>query len=112
MPRHSLGELELLLLLALVRLGHGAYGAALREEILARSGRSVSPGAIYPTLDRLEQRGLIRSRASDPVPERGGRSRRMFELRPAGMRELQRTWRQYALLARGFEAALDPESNS
>ena len=112
MPRQSLGELELLLLLALMRLGPGAYGAALRQEILARSGRSVSPGAIYPTLDRLEQRGLIRSRPSDPVPERGGRSRRLFELRPTGLRELQRAWRQYALLVRGFERALDPESGS
>jgi len=108
MPRQSLGELELLVLLALLRLGTGAYGAAIREEIRARAGRDVTPGAIYPTLARLEGRGLVKSAASDPLPERGGRARRIFELRPQGLRELRRTWRQYAVLARGLEHALDP----
>jgi DNA-binding PadR family transcriptional regulator len=109
MPRQSLGELELLVLLALLRLGAGAYGAAIRAEIQERVGRDVTPGAIYPTLARLEERGLVSSVASDPRPERGGRSRRVFELRPQGLQELRRTWRQYAVLARGLERALDPE---
>ena len=108
MPRQSLGELELLVLLALMQLGAGAYGAAIREEIRARVGRDVTPGAIYPTLARLEERGLVKSAATDPRPERGGRSRRVFELRPQGLKELRRTWRQYAVLARGLEHALDP----
>ena len=56
-PRTSLGELELVVLLALVRLGEGAYGAGIREEVRRRTGRRISPGAIYPTLDRLERRG-------------------------------------------------------
>ncbi|HET9372710.1 MAG TPA: PadR family transcriptional regulator [Vicinamibacterales bacterium] len=109
MPRQSLGELELLVMLALLRLGAAAYGAAIRAEIRARVGRDVTPGAIYPTLARLEDRGLVKSVASDPLPERGGRSRRVFELRPQGLKELRRTWRQYAVLAHGLEPALDPE---
>ena len=105
-PRTSLGELELVVLLALVRLGEGAYGAGIREEVRRRTGRRISPGAIYPTLDRLERRGFVRSYAGDPVAERGGRSKRHFVIRPAGLSELRRTWNQYAALAEGLERAI------
>lgn len=104
--RNSLGELELMVLLALLRLGEGAYGAAIREEIRERTGRTVTPGAIYPTLDRLERKGLVRSYAGDPVPERGGRSKRHFVIQRTGLGELRRAWGQYAALANGVEAAL------
>lgn len=106
MTRHNLGEFEQLVLLTLMRLGEGAYGAAIRAEILARTGRSVTPGAIYPTLDRLEQRGLVTSHWGEPTGERGGRSRRHFALTRAGVAEIRRAWQQTAALAQGLEAFL------
>jgi DNA-binding PadR family transcriptional regulator len=109
--RTSAGELELLVLLALARLDHGGYGVSIREEIRLRTGRSITPGAIYPTLDRLERKGFVQSHASDPEPVPGGRARRQFTLRPAGLREARRAWRQYATLARGI-AALEPRRSS
>lgn len=102
----SLGELELVVLLAVLRLGDEAYGAAIRDEIRRRTGRAVTPGAVYPTLDRLEAKGFVQSRMGDPQPERGGRARRHFTLTRVGSAELRRAWRQYAALARGLEADL------
>jgi DNA-binding PadR family transcriptional regulator len=102
MPRQNLGELEQVLLLALLRLGGEAYGAAIRQEIRERTKRSITPGAIYPTLDRLEERGLLRSRLGDPRPERGGRARRYFKVTAAGVREIKAAWRQTAALASGL----------
>jgi len=107
--RTGLGELELIVLLALVRLGDGAYGAAIREEIRERTGRNVTPGAIYPTLDRLEDKGYVRSYVGTPEPVRGGRARRHFVVNAAGRAEARRAWRQVAALASGVERALDPE---
>jgi PadR family transcriptional regulator PadR len=104
--RNSLGELELVVLLGLMRAGEGAYGAAIREEIAATSGRDVTPGAIYPTLDRLEQRGLVRSYMGEPTAERGGRAKRHFELLKPGLEEVRRAWRQYSTLTKGLETAL------
>lgn len=95
-----------MVLLALLRLGEHAYGASIRAEILARTGRSITPGAIYPTLDRLEQRGLVISHWGEPTHERGGRSRRHFALTRAGTAELRRAWQQTASLAQGLEAFL------
>jgi DNA-binding PadR family transcriptional regulator len=92
--------------MALMRADEGAHGAAIRQEIMETTGREVTPGAIYPTLDRLEQRGLVRSYMGEPVAERGGRSKRHFELLKPGLAEVRRAWRQYALLASGLESAL------
>lgn len=102
-PRQGLGELELVVLLAMLRVDE-AYGAAIRAEVETRTGRAISPGAIYPTLDRLEAKGLVRSWAGDPVAEPGGRSRRLFALTPVGLREVKRTWRQFEALGDGVEA--------
>ena len=96
-----------MVLLALLRLGGTAHGAALRAEILERTGRSITPGAIYPTLDRLEARGLLRSRLGEPTPERGGRARRQFTGTPAGLREVRAAWQQTSALASGV-AELKP----
>lgn len=101
-PRQGLGELELVVLLAMLRVEE-AYGAAIRAEVERRTGRAISPGAIYPTLDRLESKGLVRSWTGDPVAEPGGRSRRMFALTPLGLKEVKRTWSQYAALGDGIE---------
>jgi PadR family transcriptional regulator PadR len=107
MTRASLGELELVVLLALMRAGEGAYGAAIREEILQTTGRDVTPGAIYPTLDRLEQRGLVSSYMGEPTAERGGRAKRHFVLLKPGLEEVRRAWRQYSTLTKGLESALN-----
>ena len=87
-PREPLGPLEQLVLLALARLRHIAYGVTIRREIETRTGRRLSIGSIYPTLDRLEQKGLVSSYMSEPTSVRGGRSRRHYELEPAGARAL------------------------
>ena len=108
-PRTGLGELELVILLGLVRLGEGAYGAALRDDIEARTGRAISPGAIYPTLDRLEEKGLVRSYLGESSPVRGGRARRHFALTRAGLTEARRAWRQLTTLVSGLEGTLEPE---
>jgi DNA-binding PadR family transcriptional regulator len=81
----ALGEFEQAVLLAIVRLGEHAYGVTIRREIEARLRRSVAVGALYTALDRLERKGLIRSTSSEPLPQRGGRSRRQIEITAAGV---------------------------
>src|SRR5919108_3194114 len=92
----TLGEFEQLVLIALVRLGPEAYGATVRREIEARAGREVSISAVYTTLDRLEQKGLVRSRIGEPTPQRGGRRRKYFELLPLGARALKVAYKAIA----------------
>ena len=102
--RTYLGEFEQLLLLALVHLPEeDAYGTRIRSEIEARTGRTVSPGAIYTALDRLEQRGLVASRLGDPTPSRGGKRKRHYRLQPAGVQLLQRTQDALARMAHGLD---------
>ncbi|MGH2585393.1 MAG: PadR family transcriptional regulator [Dehalococcoidia bacterium] len=78
------GAFEQLILLALARLGSDAYGMTVRQEIESRTGRSISLGAVYVTLDRLEQKGYISSHSGAPTPERQGRARRFFRLESPG----------------------------
>jgi PadR family transcriptional regulator, regulatory protein PadR len=87
--REHLGEFEQIVLLAILRLGDGAYGVPIRVEIEQRTGRALTVGALYRTLDRLEHKGYVVSTFSDPTPQRGGRSKRYFELRPLGLRTLR-----------------------
>jgi len=108
-PRTSLGELELVVLLALLRTGDDAAGAVLRAEIRDLARRVVTPGALYSTLARLEQKRFVRSTLGDPEPVRGGRARRFFSLRPAGAREARRAWSQIAGLVSGVESRLGSE---
>ena len=70
--REFLGEFEHIVLLAVLRLGDDAYGASVRREIETRTGRALTVGALYRTLDRLELKGYVASRVGDPTPERGG----------------------------------------
>ncbi len=79
-----LGDFELTVLLAILRLGDEAYGAEILREIDLRTGRSVPGGALYITLDRLESKGLIRSKLGDPSANRGGRPRRYVAVTPEG----------------------------
>ena len=88
MPDVTLGEFEQLVLLALTRLGHDAYGVPIAEDIVSRTRRDVSLGAVYKTLDRLETKGLIVSRVGAPTPERGGRRKKHYRLLAAGHRAL------------------------
>jgi PadR family transcriptional regulator PadR len=104
--RTYLGEFEQLLLFALVHLGEDAYGARIREAIEARTGRVVSPGAIYTALDRLERRGLVTSRLGDPTAQRGGKRKRHYTMQPAGV-ELRRSHDALARMARGLAPRLE-----
>ena len=104
--RHPLGEFEQMVLLALVRLGPEAYGATVRREIELRARREVSISAVYTTLERLEQKGLVRSRIGEPTPERGGRRRRHFELLPLGARSLRDARDALAGMTAGIERRL------
>jgi len=80
-----LGEFEQLVLLALVRLGKEGYGMTVRRELEATSGRSVSIGSVYATLDRLEAKGYLSSSLGEPEPVRGGRARRTFRIESDGL---------------------------
>ena len=102
-PRKGLGEFEHLLLLAVVRLGEGAYGVTMRREIEDSTGRPVTLGAIYPTMDRLEKKGMVSSRMSEPTKERGGRSRRYFRIEPAGLEALTATRQVFEAMWDGVE---------
>lgn len=100
MGKQGLGEFEMLVLLAALRLGaQEAHAVSIAEEIGERTGRGTRRSAVYTTLQRLEEKGLVASRLGDPRPERGGKARRLVTVRPEGVaavREaraaLQRMW--------------------
>src|SRR5437667_6864074 len=102
----ALGDFEQLVLLGVLRLGAAAYGAAIRQEIHARSGRDVSINAVYTTLDRLESKGLLRSWVGEPTPQRGGRRRKFYALRPAGAAALRLAYRAFTAMANGLQGRL------
>src|SRR2546425_8350380 len=102
----SLGEFEHVVLLAVLRLGDEAYAVSIRDEILRCTGRDVSRGSVYITLDRLETKGYLRSRLADPTPERGGRAKRFYALRPRAIEALRECRRQLIALWRGLETTL------
>ena len=110
MPTPSLGQLELAALLAVARLGDDAYGLAVRRELAARIGRDYSVGAVYSTLQRLEDKGFLKSRTGDPLPVRGGRARRHFVLTGAGTRALRDAQRNATALWAGVGTVLRPEA--
>ena len=89
--RESLGEVEHLVLLALLRLGERSYGVPILEEIAARTGRQVSRPAVYIALRRLEAKGFVRSRLGERTAERGGRAKRYFTLTTSGHRQMDAT---------------------
>jgi PadR family transcriptional regulator PadR len=103
MSREHLGELEQIVLLAVLRVGRDAYGVPIRLEIEQRTGRSLTVGALYRTLDRLELKGYVDSWFGDPTPERGGRSKRYFKVRPAGLRALRASRDALAAMWHGLE---------
>jgi len=98
-----LGDLEQLVLLALIRLGTDAYGVAVQREIAQRAGRDLSFGTIYSTLARLEGKGLVTSHLGDPTPERGGRRKKFFTLRPAGRRAVRQNLKALRTMTQGLD---------
>jgi DNA-binding PadR family transcriptional regulator len=84
----TLGAFEQAVLLAIVRLGDGAYGRAILKEVQARLERDVAAGAVHATLERLEQKRLVASRLGSGTPIRSGRARRFYRLQPSGLRAL------------------------
>jgi DNA-binding PadR family transcriptional regulator len=102
----SLGSFEQLVLLAILRAGDDAYGVSVQEEIERVTGRDVAPGALYRALDRLEERGLVRSGVGEPSEERGGRRRRTLSVTPVGARELAEALSAVRDLAEGLDARI------
>jgi DNA-binding PadR family transcriptional regulator len=98
-----LGELEQIVLLAVLRLGADAYTVPILEQIELQAGRRVARGALYTALDRLEAKGCLRSRIGEPLPERGGRARRYFTVTPAAVRALKASRLALMRLWRGLE---------
>jgi PadR family transcriptional regulator PadR len=102
-----LGEFEQVVLLAILRLKADSYAIPVREEIEARTGRSVARGALYTALERLETKRCLKSRMSDPLPERGGRARRYYTVTPAGVAALRTSRAALLALWKGVESQLE-----
>jgi PadR family transcriptional regulator PadR len=98
----SLGEFEYLVLLAVLRLNDDAYGMRVRREIAERTNRDVTIGAVYATLDRLSEKGLVSSEMSEPTPARGGREKRSFHLTGAGIQAVNRSRDEVASMMEGL----------
>jgi len=103
MTRVHLGEFEQMLLLALARLDPDASSLDVRSCIETRTGRIISPGAIYTAFQRLERRGFVASGFGEPTPQRGGKRKKLYRLRPAGVRALQDMQAALSGLARGLK---------
>jgi len=102
----ALGEFEQIVLIAVLRLGEDAYGATIRREIESRTGRRLSISGVYTTLERMEDKGYVRSWIGDPTGERGGRRRKHFGLLPPGKRALRSAYTAYTDMAAGLERRL------
>ena len=103
--RDFLGEFEHIVILALLRLADRAYGVTIRQEIETRIGREVSIGAVYATLDRLEDKGYVTSFLGEPTPERGGRSKRFCRVTAKGLAAVNRTHTAFLKMADGLPLA-------
>jgi PadR family transcriptional regulator, regulatory protein PadR len=106
MTREALGEFEHMVLLAILHLGEGAYGVPIVDEIQRRTGRTVAPAAVYVTLRRLEQKGLLTSWMSDSTPERGGKSRRCVKITGAGLQSLRESRKVLDSMWKGLDPKL------
>lgn len=102
-----LGEFEQLVLLAILRAGKDAYGVPIQRAIVDRSGRDVSLAAVYKTLTRLEEKGLVATRIGEPTAERGGRRKRYYTLTAAGQRAVRQSVDVLRRMTRGLDLGLD-----
>lgn len=101
-----LGEFETLVLMAILRLGDSAYGMRIHLELEEQAGRRCSYGALYTTLDRLEQKGYVSSWTGDPTPERGGRAKKYFQIEALGEAALKQAYAATRRMAQGIEPLL------
>ena len=97
-----LGELEQIVMLAVLRVGDDAYGVPILDEIQRETGRELALATVYKTLSRLEDKGLVASRIGEPTPQRGGRRKRYYAVTPAGMRDLRASVRALGRMAAGL----------
>jgi PadR family transcriptional regulator, regulatory protein PadR len=100
-----LGEFEYLLITTAARLGNEAYGAAIREELAAATGRKCSIGALYTTIERLETKGFLKTWMGEATAERGGRSKRMVRVTPKGVQAARDFYETIASASRGVSWA-------
>jgi PadR family transcriptional regulator PadR len=110
MSRDTLGEFEKLVLLAILQRGGDAYGATVIQEIERRTGRTASSGATYVVLRRLEKKGMIASSFGESTPERGGRPKKYYSVRAAGLEALREARRAWDAMAEGLDAVLEQGS--
>jgi PadR family transcriptional regulator PadR len=100
MSREGLGNFELMVLLAVVRVGEDAYGVPIARAIQEKSGREVFLGSVYAALARLESKGFVASSIGDPTSERGGKAKKYFRITARGLREARATQRTLVRLWR------------
>ena len=98
--RDLLGQFELMVLLAVIRIGEDAYGVPITRELEAASGREMGIGSVYAALTRLEEKFLVSSRTGNPTPERGGRAKQFFAVTSAGRRAASDARRTFTRLWR------------
>jgi DNA-binding PadR family transcriptional regulator len=102
MKQRDIGNFELMVMLALIRLGDNAYGVPISQEIEKRSGREVAIGSVYAALERLEGKGLVTSELGEATAERGGRAKRYFHITGKGLKEVRETQRALMKLWQGL----------
>jgi DNA-binding PadR family transcriptional regulator len=102
----QLGEFELLVVLATMSLGDGAYPVAIAADIETRTGRKASRTAVLVTLERLEEKGLLTSRYGDPTPVRGGRAKRFFRVKPQAVQAVRQSVTRIRTMTSGLESIL------
>ena len=102
-----LGELEQVVMLAILRVGEDAYGVPILAEIERETGRDLALATVYKTLSRLEEKGLVSARVGEPTPLRGGRRKRYFAVTAQGRRALAQSLGALRRLARGLEIGWD-----
>jgi DNA-binding PadR family transcriptional regulator len=107
LQKGALGSFEELVLFAVLRLSEQGYGAKIRQKVEEATGRSISIGAIYATLDRLERKGFVSSWQGEATPERGGRAKRYFKVEGAGILALNETQAARNRITSGLDLGLD-----
>jgi PadR family transcriptional regulator PadR len=98
----TLSNFELMVMLAIIRIGDGAYGVSISDEIEATTGSEVLLGSVYDAVNRLEEKGLIESSLGEATPERGGRAKRHFRTTSKGLRLVRETQRSLVKLWKGL----------
>jgi DNA-binding PadR family transcriptional regulator len=106
--RIMLGELEQIVLLAVLRVGDSAYGVPVHDEIVRLTKRDLTLGTVYKTLSRLEEKGFVRSYEGDPTPQRGGRRTRCFAVTITGRRAVESSLAALRRMAVGLDVGLEP----